>query len=693
EPCIDDVIRAEEAAAQKNTDEADDDDVVMMTEKSKEEVQRERRELYLRTGLYLEAKVAPDIIEKHLAAVGRVAQCSEEKGAATADDGVIELGDSSDDDEDKRATAQPKRHVHTMHSHLTAIHKLLLQIVEILELPPNPLDHLTDLLGGPSKVAEMSGRSGQMVRNDEGCVSYAKRCEGKSRKLLNMTEKEHFMAGRKLIAIISEAASTGISLQADRRALNQRRRLHITLELPWSAEKAIQQFGRTHRSNQTSAPIYRILVTNCGGERRFASSIAKRMQSLGALLKGDRRALGAGTELKAFDIDNVYGHQALNRVYSDICEMTQYTEDQIDKQTQKPMPPVAPPVLDSGEKYFKYMRRELSAVGVALHLRSAPPADLRGRVDRFLNRMLGLRLKDQAMLFQYFNDTYEHVIHNAKSTGMFDNGIVSLQAASILVHEGYPREIHRDPLSGASTQVLKLDVDRGLSFQEAEQRLSLLQTSGNTSAHDGFYVVRALTLPHLPYLALAEAPRPGWQPSPLKTNFGKNGRPLVLLSMEVKGGRRGTRVMRIQRPHNANAPTMRLRALQESYGRVTPADAKELWEAWFNELERANFPGRAWGMRKTPIRLVVGAVLPMWKVLQEVKQAMGNTTTKKNKLRVVRTQLDNGTNIIGVQVESNELTRLEERCATAVGQGGVTHNSHQLADTLCLDDETIDCLE
>ncbi|KAK3282320.1 hypothetical protein CYMTET_9945 [Cymbomonas tetramitiformis] len=40
EPCIDDVIRAEEAAAQKNTDEADDDDVVMMTEKSKEEVQR-----------------------------------------------------------------------------------------------------------------------------------------------------------------------------------------------------------------------------------------------------------------------------------------------------------------------------------------------------------------------------------------------------------------------------------------------------------------------------------------------------------------------------------------------------------------------------------------------------------------------------------------------------------------------------
>ena len=62
-----------------------------------------------------------------------------------------------------------------------------------------------------------------------------------------------------------------------------------------------------------------MVVTELGGERRFASAVSKRMASLGALTKGDRRA-ATGSDLAAFDIDSIFGRRALGRTYTALDE-------------------------------------------------------------------------------------------------------------------------------------------------------------------------------------------------------------------------------------------------------------------------------------------------------------------------------------------------------------------------------------
>ena len=115
-------------------------------------------------------------------------------------------------------------------SRLVTLRSELLAAAEALDLPASPLDDLIDRLGGPDKVAEMTGRKGRLVRIDSTKTQYFERGKADAeRETLNVQECKDFQAGRKLVGIISDAASTGISLHASRRAGNTRRRVHITI--------------------------------------------------------------------------------------------------------------------------------------------------------------------------------------------------------------------------------------------------------------------------------------------------------------------------------------------------------------------------------------------------------------------------------------------------------------------------------
>ena len=146
--------------------------------------------------------------------------------------------------------------------------------------------------------------------NESYCYYESRGIKRGSDEGVNILEKKRFQNGEKLIAVISEAASAGISLQSDRRVPNQKKRIHIILELPWSADKMIQQCGRSHRSNQSVPPDYIFLLSAIGGEIRFISTISKRLRALGALTQGSRNATGA-LDFSQFDLNSQYGRAAI----------------------------------------------------------------------------------------------------------------------------------------------------------------------------------------------------------------------------------------------------------------------------------------------------------------------------------------------------------------------------------------------
>eukprot|EP01044_Picomonas_judraskeda_P009193 COSAG03_NODE_1103_length_4811_cov_1.804542_1_plen_936_part_00 len=426
----------------------------------------------------------------------------------------------------------------------------LLEEARQLALPANPLDELIDQLGGVNKVAEMTGRSGRFVRvstskrgaQSDGSatkraktdaqptepisanavgpappkgVRYEKRnADGGSLETANLRERDAFNNGDKSVAIISDAASAGISLHADKRFKNQRRRVHITLELPWSADKAVQQLGRSHRSNQVQPPEYIFCFTEIGGERRVASAVAKRLQSLGALTHGDRRATAGGSvsSLEAYNWDTKQGRDALARLYRSIAGQE--------------TPVVEPPTIAGPDgkplQFLSKAREWLIEVGLEKETQGGGHGkgsdQILKEIGRFLNRILGLEVAQQDAILEYFSSIHEHKLREARRDGATDECV--LEVCGRHVRRVADEVVFRCPLSQAETRHLTFEVDRGISWEEASAVLEdAKQIATAKGAVDGFYSMDRKGFRHV-LLAVECLPAPGQSSSPKhrKTN-------------------------------------------------------------------------------------------------------------------------------------------------------------------------------
>uniref|UniRef100_A0A673KSA8 Protein strawberry notch homolog 1 n=1 Tax=Sinocyclocheilus rhinocerous TaxID=307959 RepID=A0A673KSA8_9TELE len=484
------------------------------------------------------------------------------------------------------------------------------------DLPPNTLDELIDELGGPDNVAEMTGRKGRVVSNDDGSISYESRSElDVPVEILNLTEKQRFMDGDKNIAIISEAASSGISLQADRRVKNQRRRVHMTLELPWSADRAIQQFGRTHRSNQVTAPEYVFLISELAGEQRFASIVAKRLESLGALTHGDRRATET-RDLSRFNFDNKYGRNALEIVMKSIVSLDS--------------PLVSPPADFDGD-FFKEIRNGLIGVGlINVEDRSGVLSLDKdyNNIGKFLNRILGMEVHQQNALFQYFADTLNAVIQNAKKSGRYDMGILDLGSGDEKVKKV---DVKKFLTPGYSTsghvELYTVSVERGMSWEDATH-----VWADQNGLDDGFYVQV------------------------------RNNKKIAILIKEVNPRKR---LFMVYRPNIGKQVKLETYVdIKKRSKKVLSDDAKQHWIDQYNSS--ANVCSHAYwrgnckkvsvglqceiGLRCRTYYVLCGSVLSVWTKVEGVLASVSGTNVK---MQIVRLRTEDGQRIVGLIIPAN----------------------------------------
>jgi len=306
-----------------------------------------------------------------------------------------------------------------------AAHRRDSLLEKLASLPPVPgaLDQIVQRFG-TDLVAEVTGRSRRIVRKGEG---HAARLVVESRAgSANLAETAAFMDDQKRILIFSDAGGTGRSYHADLGTKNQRLRVHYLLEPGWKADAAIQGLGRTNRTNQAQPPLFRPVATDVKAEKRFLSTIARRLDTLGAITRGQRQTGGQGLFRPEDNLESPYARDALRQLYRRI-----YRGD----------------VAGCSLMAFE------DSTGLSLTDDNGLKDDL-PPITTFLNRLLALTIHLQAVLFSAFEELLDARIEGAIAAGVYDLGLETLRAESFRVTDA--SIIYTHPGSGAETQLLTI---------------------------------------------------------------------------------------------------------------------------------------------------------------------------------------------------------------------------------------------
>ena len=299
-------------------------------------------------------------------------------------------------------------------------------VVKLACLPavPGILDAVLEAFG-PDQVAEITGRSRRVVLRD------GRRVVERRGSSAAKAETDAFMSGRKRILVFSDAGGTGRSYHADLNALNQQRRRHYLAEPGWRADAAIQGLGRSHRTNQACPPLFSPLTTNIHGERRFLSTIARRLDSLGALTRGERRASSNGLFRASDNLESPWARRALQGFYMALSMG-------------------AVPGWTLAAFMEKTALKLMDGDGGLKASDELPP------MHTFLNRLLALRIADQNSLFATFDAMLTSIVERVQASGQLDHGMEDVVADDLEVLS--EEVIRTDASTGAETRLVRFTV-------------------------------------------------------------------------------------------------------------------------------------------------------------------------------------------------------------------------------------------
>ena len=312
-------------------------------------------------------------------------------------------------------------------------------IEHLAALPPvqGALDQIVQRFG-TDQVAEVTGRSRRIVRKGDRLA-----VENRA-GAANLAEAQAFMDDEKRILVFSDAGGTGRSYHADLAARNQRLRVHYLLEAGWKADTAIQGLGRSNRTNQAQPPLFRPIATDVKAEKRFLSTIARRLDTLGAITKGQRQTGGQGLFRAEDNLESVYARAALRQLYT---------------------------LLFAGKVDGCSLQAFEAATGLSLTDADGSLREDLPPITTFLNRLLALTIDAQNILFEAFEDLLRAKIEGAIASGVYDLGVETVTADLLRIIER--RTVYTHPATGAETEVFTVarrDRNRPLSLSDALQR-------------------------------------------------------------------------------------------------------------------------------------------------------------------------------------------------------------------------------